>query len=84
MTNWSRLHLGYLELLPLGVEQLVHGAHDNIVPFETNQRYYVAAQAKGGRVELVALEDAGHFELIDAGSREWMQILREVIVVLGK
>jgi len=52
-----------LELLPLGVPQIVvHGTEDDSVPYEMSERYVDAA---GGQAELVTLEGAGHFEPID-------------------
>ncbi len=58
-----------LELLPLGVPQiLVHGTADDTVPYEMSERYVAAA---GGEAELVTLDGAGHFELIDPLSAEW-------------
>jgi dipeptidyl aminopeptidase/acylaminoacyl peptidase len=52
-----------LELLPLGVSQLViHGTADEDVPYEMSERYVDAA---AGEAELVTLEGVGHFELID-------------------
>jgi pimeloyl-ACP methyl ester carboxylesterase len=53
------------EMLPLGVKQiLIHGVFDGIVPPAIGLRYQQQAKAKGESVELVALENAGHFELI--------------------
>jgi acetyl esterase/lipase len=58
-----------LEQLPLGVRQiLVHGTEDPEVPYAMSERYVAAA---GGEAELVTLEGAGHFELIDPEAREW-------------
>jgi pimeloyl-ACP methyl ester carboxylesterase len=52
-----------LELLPLGVPQIViHGTGDDSVPYEMSERY---AEAAGGEAELVTLEGVGHFEPID-------------------
>jgi pimeloyl-ACP methyl ester carboxylesterase len=52
-------------MLPLGVKQiLIHGVFDGIVPPAIGLRYQQQAKAKGEAVELVALENAGHFELI--------------------
>lgn len=52
-----------LELLPLGVPQiLLHGTADDSVPYEMSERYVEAAD---GEAELVTLESAGHFDLID-------------------
>ncbi len=52
-----------LELLPLGVQQIViHGTEDDGVPYAMSERYVGAA---GGEAELVTLEGTGHFEPID-------------------
>jgi pimeloyl-ACP methyl ester carboxylesterase len=52
-----------LELLPLGVPQIViHGTTDDSVPYEMSERYVEAA---GDEAELVTLDGAGHFEPID-------------------
>jgi pimeloyl-ACP methyl ester carboxylesterase len=52
-----------LELLPLGVPQIViHGVEDDSIPYAMSERYVAAA---GGEAELVSLEDTGHFEPID-------------------
>jgi acetyl esterase/lipase len=62
-----------LELLPLGVRQLVlHGTADDDVPFSMSERYVEAA---GGEAELVALEGTGHFELIDPLAPQFEQTL---------
>ena len=61
-----------LELLPLGVPQLViHGTEDESVPYEMSLRYVEAA---AGEAELVTLEGVGHFEPIDPLSSEWPQV----------
>ena len=58
-----------LELLPLGVPQLViHGTVDEDVPFAMSERY---VQAAGGEAELVVLDGTGHFELIDPQAPEF-------------
>ena len=53
------------EMLPLGVKQiLMHGVFDGIVPPAIGLRYQTRAKEKGDSVELIALENSGHFELI--------------------
>lgn len=53
------------ELLPLGIPQVViHGVYDAAVPPFYGYRYWEQAVAKGDSVELVAIENAGHFEII--------------------
>ena len=57
------------ELLPLGVRQiLVHGEADASVPFVQSDSYVEAA---AGEAELVALDGAGHFDLIDPQARDF-------------
>ena len=53
------------EMLPLGVKQiLMHGVFDGIVPPAIGLRYHTRAKELGDNVELIALENSGHFELI--------------------
>jgi pimeloyl-ACP methyl ester carboxylesterase len=62
-----------LELLPLGVRQIViHGTDDDSVPHEMSVRY---AEAAGGEAELVTLENTGHFELIDPQADAFAQTI---------
>jgi len=68
-----------IELLPLGVRQvLIHGTEDENVPFEISQAYHKAALSKGDECELIPLQGAGHFEVIDPRSQEWKQVARAV------
>ncbi len=72
--------LSPIELLPLGVRQiLVHGTADDSVPHAMSERYVEAA---GTEAELVTLEGAGHFELIDPQSREWPRVLSVIEAAL--
>jgi acetyl esterase/lipase len=58
-----------IDLLPLGVRQLlVHGTADESVPYGMSEAYTAAA---AGEAELITLEGAGHFELIDPQTSEW-------------
>ena len=53
------------EMLPLNVKQiLIHGVFDGIVPPVIGLRYQTRAKEMGENVELITLENAGHFELI--------------------
>jgi acetyl esterase/lipase len=70
-----------LELLPLGVQQIViHGTEDDSVPYEMSERYVEAA---AGEAELVTLEGSGHFEPIDPLSSEWPQVRSAIERLLG-
>lgn len=70
-----------LALAPLGVAQLlVHGARDEIVPLSQSRAYVRAA---GAEVELVELEGAGHFDVIDPAHAAWRAVLERLPVLLG-
>jgi acetyl esterase/lipase len=57
-----------IELLPLGVPQiLVTGRDDVIVPGSQAREYVEAGGRAGDTVELVEIPGAGHFELVDPG-----------------
>lgn len=72
------------ELLPLGVRQwLIHGALDSIVPIEQSRSYRAAAELKGDRVRLTALDAAGHFDLIAPGSTAWPAVEEAVRSLAG-
>ena len=71
------------EMLPLGVKQiLIHGVFDGIVPPAIGFRYQTRAKEMGESVELIALDNAGHFELIapwtPAGKLVVAKILEEL------
>jgi|SRR5437016_6028550 len=61
-----------IEQLPLGLPQkLFHGTLDDSVPYEISQRYVQAAKHRGDDAELITLENAGHFELVDPRTKEF-------------
>ena len=67
------------DLLPLGVPQvIVHGTHDDAVPYEIAVRYHEAARAKGDDATLITLDGAGHFEMVDPRTREWGVVLEAI------
>jgi len=62
-------------MLPLGIDQaVVSGALDPIVPAALGRDYAEKAKSAGDKVEAVAFEGAGHFELIDPQSQAWPKI----------
>ena len=64
------------ELLPLGVRQiLVHGDADTGVPHAQSVAYVEAA---AGEAELVTLEGAGHFDLIDPQARDFSAVVSAI------
>jgi acetyl esterase/lipase len=68
-----------IEQLPFGIPQkLIHGTDDANVPFEISERYARAAQSSGDDVELIALEGAGHFDVVDPRTKAFESVLRVV------
>jgi acetyl esterase/lipase len=71
-----------IEQLPLGIPQkLFHGTNDDDVPFEISERYVQAAQFCGDDVELIALQGAGHYDVVDPGTKEFA-LVRDAVVRL--
>jgi len=71
-----------IELLPFGIPQKVfHGTHDDSVPLELSERFVRAAQLRGDDAELITLQGAGHFELVDPRKREFA-LVREAALKL--
>ncbi|HYR86658.1 MAG TPA: alpha/beta hydrolase [Terriglobia bacterium] len=61
-----------IEQLPFDIPQkLLHGTADMDVPFELSERYVSAATARGDAADLITLDDAGHFELVDPRTKEF-------------
>jgi acetyl esterase/lipase len=59
-------------LLPLGIPQLlVHGLRDDIVPPSQSRSYAAAAAAAGDEVEVLELDAADHFDVIEAADPSW-------------
>ncbi len=64
------------ELLPISVPQrLLHGAADNVVPFDMSQRFAKAS----GNAKLIPLPGAGHFDLMDPQSRVWPTVQKAIL-----
>jgi acetyl esterase/lipase len=58
-----------IELLPLGIEQLIiHGVKDEALPIDLARDYAASALASGDSVDFVELADAGHMDFLDANS----------------
>jgi acetyl esterase/lipase len=74
-----------LALLPLGVPRttVIHGTRDTSVPYEISRRYAEAAVESGDAAQLVTLEDAGHFEIVDPRTQAWQSVLRSVQQSIG-
>ena len=60
-----------IEMLPIAARQrLLHGRADQVAPFELSERFARASK----NAELVALDGAGHFELIDPRAACWAAV----------
>jgi acetyl esterase/lipase len=70
--------------IPLGVRQIfVHGTDDDQVPFWLSSAFVEAAREAGDAAELVTLEGAGHFDMIDPQSPHWPRLVESVRSILG-
>jgi acetyl esterase/lipase len=59
-----------IELLPLGVKQLIiHGSKDEELPIDLSQNYVIVAQTSGDIIKLVELPDVGHMDYLDPDSK---------------
>jgi acetyl esterase/lipase len=64
--------LSPMEIVPLGVPQVVlHGTADGVVPITDSERYVAAARSRGDDATLVRLEGLGHLEPVDPRSSAW-------------
>jgi acetyl esterase/lipase len=71
------------ELLPLGVPQLlISGLYDSIVPPAHGWRYQTRAKGKGENVELLNLDQAGHFELIAPWTAPGQAVVERILGAL--
>jgi pimeloyl-ACP methyl ester carboxylesterase len=71
--------LSPLELVPLGVPQVViHGTDDWLLPFAASERYVAAARAAGDDVTLVPIPGMGHLAVADPSSAVWPHLLAAV------
>ena len=60
--------------IPQAIQKLVHGTVDTSVPYEISKRYFDAKKKSSEDVELVTLQDVGHFEIVDPNSAVWPKI----------
>ncbi|MEQ1515094.1 MAG: alpha/beta hydrolase [Usitatibacteraceae bacterium] len=71
------------EMLPLGVKQiLMHGVFDGIVPPAIGLRYQTRAKTMGDSVELIPLENSGHFELIAPWTGPGKAVVAQILEAL--
>jgi dipeptidyl aminopeptidase/acylaminoacyl peptidase len=62
--------------LPIGAPLLlVHGERDRDVPVHVSREFAAAARAVGDDCELVVIDDEGHYEHLEPGSKCWAATL---------
>jgi acetyl esterase/lipase len=68
-----------ITLVPLGIKQkIIQGGADNIIPMVMATDYVEAGKKKNDEVELIALKDADHFQLVDPNSPAWAAVQEAV------
>jgi dipeptidyl aminopeptidase/acylaminoacyl peptidase len=61
--------------LPVGVPLLlVHGERDDDVPVHVSREFATAAREAGDDCELVVIDDEGHYEHLEPGSKCWTAV----------
>lgn len=74
-----------LQMAPAGLPQiLINGVEDPIVPLTHVEPYFKSARAKGDKVKLKKVKNAGHFEVIAPGSIAWPAIERSIRRLIRK
>ncbi len=69
-----------IEMLPTDSRlTIVHGRSDFIVPQSQSEAYHAAALARGDSAELLLIDDADHFDVIDPASRAWQSVATRLI-----
>jgi acetyl esterase/lipase len=69
-----------IEQLPIGIPQkLFHGTADANVPFEISERYVQAALLHGDDAELITLDGATHFDVVDLGKKEFAAVMAAAV-----
>ena len=60
--------------IPQATQKLIDGTADDSVPYEISQSYAAKKKKAGEHVELITLQNIGHFEIVDPGSSVWKQV----------
>ena len=70
--------------LPIGVRQLVvHGSDDDVVPLSQSTTYAAAVATAGDPVELLEIEGADHFAVIDPAHHAWTLVAGRLLALWG-
>jgi acetyl esterase/lipase len=77
-------HGSPIELLPLDVPQiLVQGAGDPTVSLTSAQAYHETALKNGDNVQLVVIQEAGHFEVVVPSTSSYPEVRKAVLALTG-
>lgn len=60
--------------IPQAKQKLIHGTTDDSVPYELSRDYAAKKKTAGEHVELITLQNTGHFEIVDPESKVWKQV----------
>jgi acetyl esterase/lipase len=73
--------------IPQARQWLVHGSADDVVPPEFSRDYVAAKEKRTGsqkeNAHLLAVDNAGHFDLIDPRSTAWKQVEQTIIQLMA-
>ncbi len=73
-----------VQLLPLGIPQVILVGSEDGSMLENAERYIAAAHEVGDDAQLIALPGAGHFEIVAVGTDEWAAVQRATIELSDK
>ena len=74
-----------IEMLPLGVKQvLVSGIFDGVVAPVIGWRYQNSAKAKGETVEIINIDNSGHFELISPWTAPGRIVVDKILAAVAE
>jgi acetyl esterase/lipase len=62
---------------------IIHGGRDDVVPVELSREFVRRRQGDSGRIELVELDEADHFHVIDPQSAPWFRVEQAIMRTAG-
>ena len=79
----ERVEEHYREADPMEIairvpQRIIHGVKDDVVPIEIARRYRDAKQKQREPVQLIEVQNAGHFELIDPRAEAWQSVVAAI------
>ncbi len=60
-------------------QKLIHGTTDDSVPYEISRNYAQQKKQAGENVDLLTLEQTGHFEIVDPASAVWNKVQETMV-----